>query len=297
MEIIDIKLKSVEGKSVIDIIRTRTSWRSYSSKDLEPDVKQKLERLLNKNIIGPFGNKVIIKLVSKDLPENKALKLGTFGFIKNAKLFLVGIIASGKLNMLDFGYVFEKIILEATALNLATCWLGGTFKRGEFARSVNLNKDEIIPSISPVGYPSGSRSINDKLIRMGAGSHKRKAFDKLFFKNSFSKPLRSEDCGKYSTVLEMLRLAPSASNRQPWRIIYENNYANFHFYLSRDKNYQKINRNVDLQMIDMGIAMCHFDLSSKELGLRGKWEVKSNNIDQKNDEYLFTWAEQTTSDQ
>jgi hypothetical protein len=29
--------------------------------------------------------------------------------------------------------------------------------------------------------------------------------------------------------------------------------------------------NVDLQRIDLGIAMCHFQLSAQELGLPGEW--------------------------
>ena len=36
----------------------------------------------------------------------------------------------------DFGYVFEWLILRATDLGLATCWLGGTFKRGAFGQAV-----------------------------------------------------------------------------------------------------------------------------------------------------------------
>jgi hypothetical protein len=29
---------------------------------------------------------------------------------------------------------------------------------------------------------------------------------------------------------------------------------------------------IDLKRIDMGIAMCHFELTAKELGLEGEWK-------------------------
>ncbi|MFC2118819.1 nitroreductase family protein, partial [Bacteroidota bacterium] len=253
--------------------------------------KKKIDYIINNSTTGPFGNIVKTNLVSKELPGNMALKLGTYGFINGAKYFIIGIIKNGNNNFLDFGYVFEKIILELSALNIASCWLGGTFKRGEFARTVNLNNDEFIPAISPVGYPSTSRSIKDTLIRMGAGSHKRKSFDQLFFNNSFSIPLKYDDCGEFCNVLEMVRLAPSASNRQPWRIIKEKDSNNFHFYICRDKNYQKIIKHSDLQMIDMGIAMCHFELGAKELGLKGHWKILQTVDNIGESLYLFSWIE------
>ena len=47
----------------------------------------------------------------------------------------------------------------------------------------------------------------------------------------------------------------------------------FHFFLSRDKAYSAMMPNADLQRIDLGIAMCHFQLAAQELGLPGEWAV------------------------
>ena len=68
----------------------------------------------------------------------------------------------------------------------------------------------------------------------------------------------------------MVRLAPSASNRQPWRIIAGRSRKDFHFFLERTPGYNN-NRFVksDLQRVDMGIAMCHFELAMKESGFNG----------------------------
>jgi hypothetical protein len=39
----------------------------------------------------------------------------------------------------------------------------------------------------------------------------------------------------------------------------------------------------------MGIAMCHFELSAKELGLKGDWGVNGPQIKKDNMEYIVSW--------
>ena len=62
----------------------------------------------------------------------------------------------------------------------------------------------------------------------------------------------------------MVRLAPSAVNKQPWRVIVKDNVV--HFYLKRSKGFGR-EGSLDMQMIDMGIALCHFTLVAKERNL------------------------------
>ena len=62
----------------------------------------------------------------------------------------------------------------------------------------------------------------------------------------------------------MVRLAPSAVNKQPWRIVVTENAV--HFYLKRSKGFSA-GSSLDMQKIDMGIALCHFALAAKESGL------------------------------
>lgn len=70
----------------------------------------------------------------------------------------------------------------------------------------------------------------------------------------------------------MVRIAPSASNKQPWRIVMDGN--NFHFFLCRNKGYGKA-LGFDIQRLDIGIAMCHFESVMNELGFLGKWNDKN----------------------
>lgn len=105
---------------------------------------------------------------------------------------------------------------------------------------------------------------------MSASSNKRKDFNSLFFKDNFNTPMSFEEAKEYGEVLENVRLAPSAVNKQPWKIIKENN--NLHIY-----NDSKI----DMNKIDIGIALSHLELTAKEKGLDGKFEVLNNKEDDK----------------
>ena len=46
----------------------------------------------------------------------------------------------------------------------------------------------------------------------------------------------------------------------------------------------------ELNTIDIGIAVCHFDLSAKELGIQGEWKiVDPHHITPKNLKYVISW--------
>jgi hypothetical protein len=84
-------------------------------------------------------------------------------------------------------------------------------------------------------------------------------------------------------------MAPSASNKQPWRIIKGKDQNAFHFYLKRTPGYENIIKDIKLQNVDMGIAMCHFELSAEELGLKGDWSVTDPQIKPNGMEYIVSW--------
>jgi nitroreductase len=87
-----------------------------------------------------------------------------------------------------------------------------------------------------------------------------------------------------------VRLGPSASNKQPWRIVLKE--GGFHFFLDRDKAYSAMMPVADLQRIDLGIAMCHFQLAAAELGLAGEWRDGDPRLPETpaNYEYIVTFV-------
>jgi len=165
-------------------------------------------------------------------------------------------------------------------------------QRSRFAQAMDIRKDELLPTISPVGYPAQQKSMTEKIMRWGVGAGNRKPWSDLFFFENISDPLTQTQAGKYTDALENLRLAPSAGNKQPWRILRDATKNNFHFYLSSDFVYKSL-MNFSLQNIDMGIAMCHFALTAQESGLKGKWQTDADAPKEKSLEYIASWQDET----
>jgi hypothetical protein len=277
--------------TVIETIQTRKSCRTYGSRAIEPEKLAELRQFLTWNRETPFRSKVRFHLIDfNELEISELKKLTTYGVIQGARQFIVGTVIKQSRAMEDYGYCMEKNILKATSMGLGTCLLGGTFKRSGFAGKINLGDSELLPVISPVGYPRDKRSVVDRMFRFVAASDKRKPRHELFYLHDIDTCLDKDNSGSFDPPLECVRIAPSASNKQPWRIIKGKGQDAFHFYLKRTPGYENIIKGIKLQNVDMGIAMCHFELSARELGLKGSWNADDPQIKSGDMEYIVSWT-------
>ncbi|MDO5521514.1 MAG: nitroreductase family protein [bacterium] len=269
-------MNTTYDQSIRETIQLRHSVRNYEETPLTDELVQKINDFIA-NLSTPFSNKVTIRLVGKS-NDTDSIKLGTYGVIKGASQFLVASCDKDETSLTALGYSLEKVILYCTYLGLGTVWLGGTFKKSNFAKAVDLKENQVLPIVSPVGYEGGKKSLIGSLF--SKSSNLRNDFSELFFENSFEAPLTSETSGEFFEPLEMVRLAPSAMNKQPWRALKTGN--TIHFYLTTTKG---------LSRIDLGIALCHFDLTAKELGLHGSFitEQVSNVPTDPSYTYIISW--------
>jgi hypothetical protein len=283
------KYRKEVGMFNSDTIKRRVSCRSYRNVPIKEADRKKLVDFILTSVQGPFGNKVRFELIDLAGKERDEIKtLATYGMIKGASTFIVGAVTKGERAMEDYGYCMEKIVLMATHLELGTCWLGGTFNRSASASRINKRNDEVIPAITPLGYPK-EKSIRNSVIRFIARSNSRKPWEKLFFCGDSHSPLPRDIGGAYQLGLECVRIGPSASNRQPWRIIKEKNDDIYHFYVSRTPGYGKLYADVSLQDVDMGIAMCNFEVAVCEMNGKGRWEDVQFPHKQNGLEYIVSW--------
>jgi nitroreductase len=276
-------------------IQRRFSTRTYLNQAIDAQVQDQLRNFIANAEIGPLGTRCRFKVVAGIKGDRKTLRgLGTYGFIKNAAGFVIGSTTNFGKSLEDFGYLMECIILYATQLDLGTCWLGGSFNRSRFAKKISLLDDEIIPAVTSVGYIAPNPRRLDAYIRQEARSDQRRPWEWMFFDGEFKVPLTQDIAGAYAIPLEMVRLGPSASNRQPWRIIKAGD--KYHFYLQRTPGYRestssKLLKIEDLQRVDMGIAMCHFELTADQQKLTGNWVVSDPGIPVPDEytEYTVSW--------
>jgi nitroreductase len=256
-------------KSAIKAIGMRRSCRSYDGSPLESPVREKVLEALARSSHGPFGNAVRLALVEPD-GDPKNGSFGTYGFIRGARAFLAGLVRRVDGAYEDYGYCLEEVVLEATEWGLGTCWLGGTFRRDGFTRSLGAGPEDAVPAVTPIGRPVAGGSPIDALIKTIARSTSRRPWKTLFVHGDFRTPLTEAEAGRYAPCLECVRLAPSAANRQPWRVVKEDGKDAFLFFADRPPAPGKAPS--DMRDIDLGIAMCHFALAARELGLDGVWE-------------------------
>ncbi|MDE6048137.1 MAG: hypothetical protein K2G09_00375 [Paramuribaculum sp.] len=261
--------------NIIEAIKERRSVRSFNGKPLSHEN----HKTLNESIASstdPFGGNVTIRLKEFDLKDG--YKPSTYGMIKGAiNFFLLGI-GSDEASALSAGFRFEQIVLKATKMGLGTCWIAATFKGTDFDRGEVWHNGEELKIICPVGVPEKQRML-EKLGRMALGSNKRKPFEQLFFTDDFEKPLKPDS--HFSEPLEMLRLAPSSTNSQPWRALVSGNTVHFYY---KPKS--------PASVLDCGIGMCHFYLTEEYLGRKGeffKTESAPNSPD--NWKYLYSFKE------
>lgn len=240
-----------------DLIRARRSVRSFEKRTPEAAVIEKLLEY-GKNIENPFGIPVDFRVLY-------AAEHGLLCPVTNGtELYVAGKIAIRPFANAAFGYSFEKFLLYAQSLGLGSVWLGGTMNRSAFEQAMELNENEMMPCAAPIGYPAKRMTVRETAMRKAIRADERLPFEDLFFDGGFTKPLTPEKADALRLPLEAVRLAPSAVNKQPWRVVLADGCA--HFYLQRSKGFARSGV-LDMQMIDMGIALCHFELCAAECGL------------------------------
>jgi len=267
--------------SLSELIRTRKSVRSFDGRELQRKDLDKL-RMYASEIENPFGIPV----------EFVFLDAGMYGLsspvLSGEKYFVCGKVAKKPYADVACGFAFEKLVLYAWSLGIGTTWIGGTMKRSAFEKAAGLKKDFMMPCISPLGYPSGKRSLQETVMRKAIGADSRMAADKLFFEGNFSTPLKGPEKEKTEDLIEMVRWAPSAVNKQPWRILYKDGL--YHFYEKKDRGYQNESTG-DLQKIDVGIALCHFVMGAEERGLKTEASISDPGVPTSSDmEYIVSVA-------
>lgn len=273
--------------SVQEAICARRSVRCYTGQPLSAAHRAALEEKLREVNGSARLQNAGVRLQLIAAGTSGAGKLGTYGVIRGASQYLCAVAAAGEEAAVAVGFGLEQVILHATRLGLGTCWLGGTFRKSQFSNALAVGQGQEILAVSPVGYPSERQSLMARMVSSMAKSSQRKAWDELFFRGDFHTPLTRVEAGRFAMALEMVRLAPSAANLQPWRIL--KNGGGYHFYRIKPINSMA---NVRLQTMDLGIAMCHFALTAEELKLKGKLrqDEAQKNLSTDGMKYICTWG-------
>jgi len=267
-------------KPINQIIKERSSWRTYTGKTLKEKTLNELKDFIEEQNESPFEGEHRVEIININEIEDE--KLATLGFVKDCPSYIIGAVLKDEYDSEHYGYVFEKIILKATELGLGTCWIGGTFDKTKAKQLIRLREDEKLPAISPLGYAK-KRGLKGRVIRWVIKSKKRKPWSELFFLLDQEKrklhqlDSENEKITPFNQPLEMVRLGPSAKNGQPWRLVLEPSTEgsdpgkyNVHFFRHDSHQYARL---------DISIAVCHFDLMRIQEDIKGSWEFENSRIE------------------
>ena len=160
-------------------IRERRSVRTFDKRPLTKEDRDKLSMYLEHMDL-PFDMKIEFQFL-----ENMSCPV-----VSGTDLYIAAKVKELPFYNESIGYAFEKFMLYAQSLGIGTVWIGGTMDRYAFEKAMNLKDREVMPCVSPLGYPSKKMSVREALMRKGTNADDRKPFEELFYLNTFHQPLQ-----------------------------------------------------------------------------------------------------------
>ena len=248
----------IPDASWYQVIEKRRSRRQFEPRLLGSKILAHINSICNDFRPFPSARAVLIT----DNPETVFKgAMGPYGKVKGSPAFIAFVGHMRSLYVQEqIGYTGEGIILEAETMNLATCWVAGFFRRKITESLIEIDINERVLAITPIGYAAERLSLEEKLMTGFGLTHKRKKLTEL------ATGLNELEWPKWIKVsLEAARLAPSAVNRQPWR-----------FHIEPDSitvsvNAMKREYGVSKRLC-CGIAMLHIEIAALNCGIKGNWE-------------------------
>lgn len=230
--------------NLYEAISARHSVRTFTGQEPDRSIIERLE------LPDQDGYRIVV--VNSSLSGS----IGSYGVIKDAPAWLALVCDGSDSSTLRCAMAAERCVLSLTAQGLGSCWVGGTFNQSDAGKKAGIREGKKIAAVIAFGHASSHRRFLERVTSALAHSSKRKDFDELF-------ELNKETPAVCRTVLEAIRLAPSAVNSQPWRAKADR-YGNVTFSSASDNTYT---------MLDMGIALEHFIIAAERLGIKGRLEI------------------------
>lgn len=148
--------------------------------------------------------------------------------------------------LMNAGFLLQQIDLYLSSIGLGSCWQGMVKPLKEAPRSEGMD----FVSMLAFGKPA------EPVYRENVSEFRRKTLEEI-----------SEVTGG-ETLLEPVRLAPSATNGQPW---YFSGTAHKILVSRKKLNFIKAAIFDRLNQIDVGIALCHLTLSCQHMGKKASF--------------------------
>ena len=252
-----------------DVMRGRRSCRSFQSRNLTPDHHQELMDAVNlhsqpERQLG--GHPIRLEYIAAPL---------TVWPVVGGHEFLVAIAPReyNRLSVVDVGRSLQKVVIDATRMGLATCWIGPGADQdsiiAHLGNEFDPARDHVI-CVCAVGYESMFKPLFIRLMQRM--QRKRLPLDQLFFDGptfSHSLDTTSKPFGDYGRCYEVCQWSPSSYNGQTTRAVAVKddsgeNLVRTDFYSSTNSRFYA--------MVAVGIWLANWEVGCEELGRSGHFE-------------------------
>lgn len=133
--------------NMTEMIRSRRSVRTFDGKALREKDAAGILAFADK-VENPYELPIEWKLLDKKRDNL------TVPVITGTDTYIAGKMRRAPHAEEAFGYTFEKVVLYAQSLGVGTTWIAGTMDRKAFEHAMRLSDDEVMPCVSPLGYPA-----------------------------------------------------------------------------------------------------------------------------------------------
>ncbi|WP_238885979.1 nitroreductase family protein [Clostridium sp. YIM B02551] len=255
--------------NIIEAIYKRKSIRKYVPYNISQSDFGEVENLVN-NVQSLYSDiQMKITLIKEGIKIQEISKgiIGSYGKIE-APHYMV-ITSEEKEGYLEnIGYTLEQLVLELADRGIGTCYIGGSIKKELLKDIMEIPSNQKPIIVVAFGYPANEPELEIKEIE----NFKRKALEDIIIGNYEE---------KFKEIFNLVRVAPSAINLQPWRLYVNENsidlYANKGNILTKGLSH--------FSELDSGIALKHLELGCKERNIT--FEIKNQKLeDKKNLKYI-----------
>ena len=235
----------------LSAMKKRCSRRKYTNRPIDSKYVQQLEdsiALYNKE------SGLNIKLVIGSGAELFSGFRKSYGLFVGVQNYIAMIGSKTLLNRMEkVGRFGEKLILEATAMGLSTCWVGTSYDKNAAKELCEGNEE--LDCVIAVGYSDEKHSLKERMMEYG--THRQNKSKEALIEAEEHVP------EWFKQGMDAVYLAPTARNLRPFVFEYKDGQVTASTTVP-----------TETAMIDLGIAKLHFELGARV----GSWDYGNGSL-------------------
>ncbi len=281
---------------MLKLIEKRRSVREYKDKPVSLEEINQLDRILKAPVKLEMDQSVELLFIEDGGRVAHALEgvAGYHGVMIKAPHYYAVLAEETGHYLSCAGYLAEWFVLNATKMNLGTCWIETLDKSDVAKRLLQLEDRRRLVALIAIGYPQTEHRVSNAFKGKATGGLSpytesgyadknpeyskepvsgRVSIEEIVYMNKWGQCATVETLESYglAEAFYYMHLAPSWGNLQPWRFIL--NGHRILLAVNKANPYKDSEADETLAAVEAGIAMLYFEVAMHDLGLPGGWTL------------------------